>query len=64
MHLFCTDLQLQRQGQPLCSTMEAPGTLAQTVESRYLILEAQASPGHQRASTQEHVVTASTQNIQ
>lgn len=56
-------LQLQRQGQPLCSSMEAPGTLAETVESRYLVLEAEACPGHQRASTQKDVVAASTQFI-
>lgn len=56
-------LQLQRQGQPLCSTVEAPGTLAETVESCYLVLAAEACPGHQRASTQKDVVAASTQFI-
>lgn len=56
-------MQLQRQGEPLCSTMEAPGTLPETVESCYLVLEAEACPGHQRASTQKDVVTTSTQFI-
>lgn len=63
MPLFFTDLQLQREGDPLCSTMEAPGTLAQTVESRHLVLQAQTRPGHQRASTQEYMVTTSIENI-
>lgn len=61
--MLWTHLQLQRQGEPLCSTMEAPGTLPEAVESRYLVLEAEACPGHQRASTQKDVVTTSTQLI-
>lgn len=64
MSLFFTDLQLQRKGDALCSTMEAPGALAQTVESRHLVLQAQTRPGHQRASTQVYVVTASIENIE
>lgn len=63
MPLFFTDLQLQRKGDPLCSTMETPGTLAQTVESCHLVLQAQTRPGHQRASTQEYVVSTSIENI-
>lgn len=61
--MLWTHLQLQRQGEPLCSSMEAPGTLAETVESCYLVLEAEACPGHQRAPTQKDVVTTSTQFI-
>lgn len=60
---FCTHLQLQRQGDPLRSPVEPPGTLAQAVESRDLVLGAQARPGHQGASAQEDVVAAPTQGI-
>lgn len=53
-------LQLQRQGEALCATAEAPGSLSQAVEGRHLILGAQACPGHQRAPTQQHMITTST----
>lgn len=53
-----TYLQLQRQGEALCSSVEAPGSLSQGVESHHLILRAQTCPGHQRAPTQQHMVTA------
>lgn len=53
-------LKLQRQGEALCSMMEAPGSLSQTVEGRHLILGAQACSGHQGAPTQEYMVAAST----
>lgn len=53
-------LKLQRQGEALCSTMEAPGSLSQAVEGRHLILGAQACSGHQGAPTQEYMVATST----
>lgn len=53
-------LKLQRQGEALCLTMEAPGSLSQAVEGRHLILGAQACSGHQGAPTQEYMVATST----
>lgn len=52
-------LQLQRQGEALCSPTEAPGPRLQAVEGRHLVLGAQACPGHQGAHTQQHMVTTS-----
>lgn len=53
-------LQLQRQGEALCSTVEAPGSLSQAVEGRHLVLGAEACPGHQGARAQQHMVATST----
>lgn len=44
-------LQLQRQREALCSTVEAKRSLSQTVEGRHLVLGAQACPGHQGIPT-------------
>lgn len=52
-------LQLQRQGEALCPTPEAPESLSQAVDGRHLVLRAQACPGHEGARTQQHMVTTS-----
>lgn len=53
-------LQVQREGETLCPALEAPRPLAQPVESRHLVLAAEARSGHQGAAAQQHVSAAST----